>query len=513
MSEAFDRIAQRLERADLRIWAVAASLLLSVYAGFTVPVPNDDAFVYIRTAQLFQQDGIAAAFDHYAWAGYSVLIGLTAAAGLELFTAAYLLNGLFFSILTFAFVSICREFSQDRFLLALAALTILLFPEINEYRFQILRDSGFWAFVMLGMWWLIRYGAEGSWKFCLYYCGALLLAAIFRPEAMLYLLAAPLCLLFDRRHERAERYLLCFRVQGVAVAALLLCFLAGLAFNLDLFQQAAALASAYAPFLQSLFDPGGQEMAAMAEAIFGEHAATYSGRYLPFFLLAGLMVILAAELLYAVGMPFSLILIWGCWKKWLLPDRDMALPVIAFTVVNLLVVLAFLLVTRYLTSRYAMVFSLGLALAVPFTAREMLARIAPGTRLAAGNRLAPGLLVLFFVFSAVDSYYTFGRSKSYIGDAVEWLNDNSGETAQLLTNNRAVAYYSGMVAEYDQVQPRLTRQQVLAATPGDLIVVETSAVIEQLLAQPDITELLEPAITLLDAQEPRMRIYQRIIPD
>ena len=121
--------------------------------------------------------------------------------------------------------------------------------------------------------------------------------------------------------------------------------------------------------------------------------------------------------------------------------------------------------------------------------------------------------MLFFVFSAVDSYYTFGRSKSYIGDAVEWLNDNSGETAQLLTNNRAVAYNSGMVAEYDQVQPRLTRQQVLAMAPGDLIVVETSAAIEQLFAQPDIAELLEPAITLLDAQEPRMRIYQRTIPD
>lgn len=507
MSDAIDRIAGRLERADLRIWAVAASLLLSVYAGLTVPVPNDDAFVYVRTAEIFQQDGIAAAFYHFPWAGYSVLIGLTAAAGLELFTAAYLLNGLFFAILTYAFISICREFSDDRILLALAALTILVFPEVNEYRFQILRDSGFWAFLMLGMWWLIRYGAEGSWKFCLYYCAALLLAAIFRPEAMLYLLAAPLCLLFDRRHERAERYLLCFRVQGVAVAALLLCFLAGLAFNLNLFQQAAALASAYAPFLQSLFDPGGQEMAAMAEAIFGEHAATWSARYLPFFLLAGLMVILAAELLYAVGIPFSLILIWGYWKKWLLPDRDMALPVIAFTVVNLLVVLAFLLVTRYLTSRYAMVFSLGLALAVPFTAREMLARMAPGTR------LAPGLLVLFFVFSAVDSYYTFGRSKFYVEDAVEWLDDNRGETAQLLTNNRAVAYFSGMVAEYDQVRPRLTAQQVLAMAPGDLVVVETSAAIEQLLAQPEIAELLELAITFPDSQEPRMRIYQRIIPD
>ena len=504
MTAAFNGLGERLTRLDARIWAVAGSLLLSVYAGFTVSVPNDDAFLYVRAAEIFLDDGIGAAFEHFAWAGYSVLIGLVAATGIEFLTAAYVLNGLFFAVLAYAFVSICREFSEDRALLTLAALTILLFPEINEYRYQILRDAGFWAFVMLGMWRLIRYGADGSWKSCLYYCGALLLAAIFRPEAMLYLVIAPLCLLFDRRHERAQRYLLCFRAQGAAVAALLLCFLAGLAFSLNLFQQAAALASSYTPFLQSLLNPGGQEMATMAQAIFGEHAATYSGRYLPFFLLAGLMVILAAELLYAVGMPFSLILIWGYWKKWLLPDRDKALPVIVFAAINLLVVLAFLLVTRYLTSRYAMVFSLGLALAAPFTARETLARMAPGTR------LAPWLLALFFVFSAVDSYYTFGRSKSYVHDAVEWLNDNGGESAQLLTNNRAVAYYSGMVTEYDQVQPRLTAQQILAMTPGDLIVVETSPSIEQMLAQPDIAELLEPANTFPDAQEPRMLVYRRL---
>ena len=499
MNNAIDRISGRLERVDLRFWAVAASLLLSVYAGITVSIPNDDAFVYVRTAEIFQRQGIGAAFDHFAWAGYSVLIGLTAAAGLELITAAYLLNGLFYAILTYAFVSICREFSEDRRLLAFAVLTILLFPEINEYRFQILRDSGFWAFSLLGVWWLIRYGAEGSWKFCLYFCGAMLLAAIFRPEAILYLLLAPLCLLFDHRHERAERYLLCGRVLTVAAGVLLLFFLAGLALNLDLLQQMIAQGSVYVPFLQSLFDPGGQEI---AQAIFGEHAATYSGRYLPLFLLAGLMVILMAELLYAVGMPFSLILAWGWWKKWLLPDRDMALPVISFAVINLLVVLAFLLVTRYLTSRYAMMFSLSLAVAVPFIAREMLARAAPASRLVAW------LLVLFFVFSAVDSYYTFGRSKAYVRDAVEWLNDNDGETAQLLTNNRAVAYYSGMVAEYDQVQSRLTEQQVLAMAPGDLIVVETSTAVEQLLAQPDIAKLLEPIATFPDAQEPLIQIYR-----
>jgi len=495
-------ILPRLARLDARLWVVAASLPPSAWAGVTATVPNDDAFVYIRTAEIFLKDGLAAAFAHYDWAGYPVLLGLAGAAGLDLFTAAHLFNALFFALLSFAFVGICREFSQDRGLLALAALTILLFPEINEYRYLVLRDTGFWAFTLFGLWWLIRYSAAGSWQACLLFCASLLLAALFRPEAALYPLLAPWCLLWDRRHPRPRRILLCARAVAVALGGLLLAFLAAGALGLDLFRQAVSLASTYAPFVQSLFDPAAAQAA--AEAIFGEHGATWSGRYLPVFLLTGLLSILVLELLYAVGMPFSPMLAWGWFKRWLLPDRNKALPVIAFAAVNLLTVLIFILITRYLDSRYAMVFSLSLALAVPFTARETLARMVPGAR------LAPWLLALFFTFSAVDSYHTFGRSKTYVAAAVEWLHANRGAAPQLLTNNRAVAYYSGLVAEYDRVQPRLTEQEILAAAPGAWIVVETSPVIEQLLARPDIATLFEPRAAFPDAGEARMKIYRRL---
>ena len=495
-------ILRRLARVDARLWAVAASLLLSAWAAFTVAVPNDDAFLYLRTAQIFLEDGIGAAFEHFAWAGFPVLLGLAAVVGLDLFVAAYSLNTLFFALLAFAFVSICREFSGERRLLILAALTILLFPEINEYRYLILRDTGFWAFSLLGLWWLIRYSAEASWKCCLNFCAAMLLAALFRPEAVLYLLLAPLCLLFDRRYPTRERYRLCGRLLMAGLGTMLFCFLAGLALGLNLLRQMIELASTYSPFLQSLFDPASQQAA--AEAIFSEHAATYSRRYLPLFLLAGLLLILVVELFYAVGMPFVLILAWGWWKKWLLPERDAALPVIAFAAVNLAIVLCFVLLTRYLTSRYAMLFSLSLALAVPFIARELLAR-APG-----GRRAATWLLILFFAFSAVDSYHSFGRSKAYVGEAIDWLAANRSETSQLLTNNRTVAWCSGLVPEYDEVWHLLREEQLRATAAGDLIVVETSSVNERLLSRPDIANLLEAVTAFPSENEALIRIYRRV---
>ncbi len=488
---------------DARIWAALASLPLSAYAAFAARVPNDDAYIYIRGAEIFRQEGFAAAFAHYPWAGYSVLLGLAGDIGLGPFAAAHLLNALFFSVLAFAFVGICREFSTDRKLLALAALSILVFPEINEYRFLILRDSGFWAFSLLGLWCLIRYAAEGSWRYALCFCGAMLLAVVFRPEAILYLLLAPLCLLYDRGRAPGERAVLWLRVAAVAAAILLLCMPVGLALDLNLPRQLIAQASAYAPFAQSLFNPEAENLATMAEAIFGEYAATFSARYLPLFLFAGLTAILAAELLYAVGMPFAPLLAWGWWKGWLPPARGKALPVVAFALLNLLTVFAFILLTRYLSSRYAVVFSLALALAVPFFARELLARAKPG------SCLAPWLLTLFFLFSAVDSYYSFGRSKGYVADAVSWLQANRGETAALVTNNRTVAWRSGMVAEYDRVAPVLGAEQIFAAAAGDLIVVEMSSADGRLLSRPDIAELLQAEAVLPGADEPRLRIFRR----
>ena len=54
---------------DIRIFAVIASLVISAFTILVPDTPNDDAFVYIRTAEIVLSDGIAAAFQHYASAG------------------------------------------------------------------------------------------------------------------------------------------------------------------------------------------------------------------------------------------------------------------------------------------------------------------------------------------------------------------------------------------------------------------------------------------------------------
>ena len=118
-------------QVDIRIYAVLASLLIST---FTILVPqyaNDDAYTYIRTAEIFSNDGFSAAFQHNSWATYSILISLFGLLGIKIFTAAYLVNALFFALLVFAFISIVKEIDDSESLLVFAAVSILVYPELN----------------------------------------------------------------------------------------------------------------------------------------------------------------------------------------------------------------------------------------------------------------------------------------------------------------------------------------------------------------------------------------------
>ena len=121
-------------QVDIRWFAVAASLLLSITTLFSQEVPNSDAYTYARTAEIFLADGLKAAYQHYSWASYSILIGIVSWSGLDVFSAGLLVNALFYALLVYAFLSIAKEIKDSRALLLLAAISILVYPQLNEYR-------------------------------------------------------------------------------------------------------------------------------------------------------------------------------------------------------------------------------------------------------------------------------------------------------------------------------------------------------------------------------------------
>lgn len=494
---------------DMRIYAVAASLLISgILQLFPYAhTPNDDAYTYIRTAEIFLADGIAAAFAHYSWAGYAVLIGLVSKLGLDLFSAAHLINALFYALLVFAFVSIIREINTAPLIGLLASVVILVYPQLNEYRGYVIRDIGFWALTLTALWLFLQFAKSGAWHYAVAFCAALLLATALRPEALFYLLFTPFTLLFDTRHplhECRHRFLtLAGVIGGIGLAALLVLLLNGV----NIFSQIAEFVSVYQPFLRNTFNPDPAQAEAMGSVLFGEHATDYSQEYIALFMAAGLTAILAANLFNGIGGPYLWILVYGAIQKQLGIRREVAVPMLCYLLTNALILLGFLFITRYLTSRYAIMFSLMLVLLVPQVIAWYLQNKSESRR-----RAATAFVVLYLTYCAFDSYISFGDNKRYVYDAIDWLQVNSLDNAALVTNNPAIAYFTGKVPNYDEVERNLTQAQILNTRQGDMLAIEMNFAMSQMLASPPANRIFERVLVLPDPGNERLVILQRIAP-
>lgn len=494
---------------DIRLYAVLASLMISaiILAFPEAHTPNDDSYKYIRTAEIFLDQGVSAAFQHYSWASYAVVVGLTSKLGIDLFTAAHLINTLLFAVLTFAFVSIVREINPERAVLIFATIVILVYPQLNEYRRYIIRDIGFWAFALLALWQLLVYSKSGLMRHASGFCASMLLATALRPEALIYLVITPFSLFFVSTTERSTYapyfYRLIALVAGIGVIAVVALALLGV----NIIALFLEFVSVYKPFFVNTFSPDPAQANAIGSAIFGEYAAGFSKEYLTLFIVTGLFSVLIANLFSGVGGPYFLALLYGFWHKQLRWPRRFAVPILSFMLTNLVILLCFLFITRYLTSRYTVLFALMLALLIP----ALLARYWQDHG-ATKARLARNLIILFITYCAFDAYISFGDSKQYVYRAIEWVQENTDESNSLVTNNQAVAYFSGKIAEYDTVDSQITADEILRTDEGDVVVLELHYVVEQLLLLPEISTSFEQILVLPDASDRQLVILRRTGP-
>lgn len=492
---------------DIRWIAVGASLVLSIFTLLLQEVPNSDAYTYARTAEIFLADGIVAAYQHYSWATYSILIGIVSATGLDVFSAGLFVNAVFYAILIYAFLSIVKEINDSEPLLAVAAVCILVYPQLNEYRDLLVRDIGFWALSLAALWQYLLYAKTQSLRSAITFCACLLVAASFRAEALAYLVFTPLALLFDTRLDANTRKRLLARMYALLISLSigLLLFLALMGLNVT--QLFVEFASIYEPFLSGNFTLNDEERALLGSLLFSEYAATFSREYIEVFLLAGMISILLANLFTGVGGPYLIILIIGLFKNRLSLSREVAIPVAFYLCTNFLILLSFLIVTRYLSSRYAMLMCILLVLFVPGVVLHILENAR-----ASGRKGITYIAAIFFSYCAIDSYYSFGESKVYVRDSIEWIAQNTEDSSSLLTNNHAIAYFSGKIEDYDLIRRNLTEEEILSSKIGDTIAAELTFETRNLLERNAIATKLKLLAYFPDTETQRIALFERVEP-
>ena len=490
-------ILNRWQQLPVTVIAAVTSLLFTLLVVWQHPVLNDDAYGYLRAAALFQTDGPSTVFADYGWYSYSILIGVAdyLLPG-DLLAAARVLNALLQGLLIVAFVQTSSILHGERYRW-LAALTILLFPLFNEMRFFLIRDFGFWAFVMVSLWQLLRFGESSRWQHAMLFALALAVATSFRLEALLLAVLAPLGLVGTGRSRTVA--MLYAMLLALAALVALLC----LSLQLDLL---ALMQYAYRYYLPRANDLGNMlpdAARAVMQQLFTDD--NYPGNDNTFIgliiVLVGYGISMLASLIKALGVPVSLLVAHALWRGWLTAGPRWRGPLAAYALGALLSLFAFVSIMHFLTQRYATLLCLLLLLQLP----PVLDRW--HQQLSARWPLHRALYAFAFCYFLVDSLFSFGHSMQHIPLAAHWLRDSLSTADGLLTNSPYLAYASGRVDRYDEARLSVTDTLALI-TPATPLALELKASDTTVRAMLDANPRLQLLQRFANDHGDEVRIYQ-----
>lgn len=451
----------------VRLVTVLGSLLLSLLAVMLNELPNTDAYTYARTADIALDQGIAAAFEHYQWAHFSLLLaGIQSVTGLSMFAAANSVNALLFALLSVSFVNIVAALTPSRRTIWLAVACVLLYPHLNEFRAYVIRDIGYLAFCLLAVYYLIVYAESLRLRFGLYFMLSCLAASLFRPEALLFLFATPVAILVPTQSLVNLRQRAFLRLQTLSVLTVLLLGAALALLALDIPAQLQVFLRIYQPFLSNLAPLLGGDAPALEQAVFGNYAAQFVGDYTGIFLGTGLIAILLACIIDSLGLAVAPLLFYGALRRFLRLSQPGLAVVICWLLTAAAILLMFMLITRFVTTRYTLLFCTLLLVFLPFVLDR-------GWSFAISQQRKGFMRWALFlaVFAAADAHLSFGASKQHLESASRWINASTRASAPLLTNEIHIAYQSGRVEHYDEVRREISGELILSATPGTIIAV------------------------------------------
>lgn len=169
---------------------------------------NDDSLLYFEVARLLAANDWQAAFALYSWLFYPALLAAGhLITGCKIHCIAQMLNIVFFSLFSLGFAKLLIAAGGRVKTLCWGFALLLSTPYIvGDILGMLLRDQGFWAAFVWGLYFLLNYMQHGKCQSVLLFQLAMGIATLFRVEAIVYLLILPvLSLITGNQHSLKQR--------------------------------------------------------------------------------------------------------------------------------------------------------------------------------------------------------------------------------------------------------------------------------------------------------------------
>jgi hypothetical protein len=451
---------------DIRYPATCLSFLFSLWASFHIGIINLDGILYMQKAsQMLQgQWAEAVASSHLIFFPWLIML-LSKVTGFSLELSGYGLIACFSALLTYSFLSILTLLTSNRRILFWGALVIVLHPELIEAKNQIIRDHGFWAFYMCGLYHFLRFYQTPSWKDAILWAIWMGVAFLFRFEGLVLLCGMPFVLLvrpYWLMRQKITSFLQANVVSFIGVA--------GLAFfvlkqgGVDYLVEKCAQPLSYFTRLVEVLTVGlDAKVEVVTQLVLSHYADEFA---LPLVLLAPL-VIIVGKILGGVTPLYAVLLAGGYWLKERVAWGIYGVALVWTGLLHLCVYVLFTFAMFFLQGRYVMPFVFLLLLMVPFVFESL---VVQWQTCGADIRLKKVGLILVAVLVLVnflEGVISTSDSKIYIKDAGIWLSENMDADASLFSNNGKVVYYSGRFPKREEGRFALTDEWLVSPPHHD----------------------------------------------
>jgi hypothetical protein len=425
---------------DCRLWAGLFSLLLSFLLSYNTLV-NPDGALYLESAKFISEGQWLAGLKTYYWIFYATAIaGTSYLTTLPLEQSAFLLNAISYVLLVTGFITLVKVLGGDTRVQWLAAAVILVHPSLNGYRDYIVRDFGLWAFMLWALYFLIKYAQQAQYRYVIGWTISIMLALLFRIEAILLVILAPLGFYACMPEESfKQKTLYVIKAQSLLIIALAAALIAlSVTNNMHYLGRANDLPKYFNFLLFKSFD------------IYQQKAIYFSEGMSVFFKPKhGLVALFGALLTYSLYLIikllsplYTLLAGYGMFRK-AVPNNLATRMVAWFIIILAIGLLGHLLRSFFFSSRYLVPPVLLLMLWVPFAIDALLIL---------GKKYLLIIVALLMTYMFFDGVITTGYSKMYIKDAGQWLKENE-PNAIVFTNNRQVAYYADLRTKEQDFSP------------------------------------------------------------
>lgn len=413
---------------------IVASILLSVWIIAFHPTINKDGILYLLTAKDYLEGGFRQAFSTYFWPFYSIAFAiLHQVTALPLHYAAYIVSMACFSVISYAFVSIVREFGGDRRVQFLALLIVLFQPIVSDYRASIVRDPAFYAFMLLALLETIRFSKIPSTKSQLKWFGYVVIAFLARPEMLLIAVITPLGLFLCSQGGIRERFNAAIRISLLPFLIGAALFFLGLNFYPEMLDRAKPAADIvrYSSKFVELY----AQMSNTADAVSLELFKYTSTDDAIYGVYSASLTVLGVNIVRAITPIYALVLFIFWFNNIRLPIENNSRRLVQMYAVTIFSYLAlFIFSNGFMLERYCFQIMFLFLLFVPFCVDNLLTRYG-------SKRYVWILFYLVLSGYVLDTTINSDSKKAYIDDAAEWIKNSKEADGLLITNIPHIAYF------------------------------------------------------------------------